>query len=330
MKNYLAVDSGGTKILAVLYDEEFRPIKTVRVGSCRGNTTSDELVEYHLEQFGKKLGMGKDLVIDCVTGVADAVFMEYLTDHYTVLETDMTGELEGGLFAAGLFGDSLLALSGTGSQISGIYQGKIYVAGAYGAAISDLGSGYWIGRSAMEAAIADYEGYGERTLLTDLLARKYGGDRESFREAVFRVYECTEHSPVSHVASCADLVSEAARQGDFRAREILKETGKNLGLQMTALIEKNKFPANLPLTISGSVWRSEKILFDTFAECIRKQCPERPIIVPAFEPVIGFMIRHYRKVKGEFTREDRKKFEALYPQFRFSLGSGGMAAEGEW
>lgn len=319
MKNYLAIDSGGTKVLAVLYNEEFRPVKTVRVGSCRGNTTSDEMVAYHMEQFVKELGLARGTVIECVTGVADAVLMDYLTEYYQILETDMVGELTAGLAAAGLFGDSLMALSGTGAQLSANYQGEFYVAGAYGAAISDLGSGYWIGRTAMEAGIADFEGYGERTLLTDLIAQKYGGSRETFRDAVFEIYASTEHSPASQVASCAGLVSEAARQGDRCAVNILETAGKSLGIQMTALIRTYHLPDELPLTISGSVWRSERILFDSFAACIREQCADRPIVIPPFEPIIGLIIRHYQKMMGEYTAKDRERFEAWYPQFRFSL-----------
>lgn len=319
MKHYLAVDSGGTKILAILYDKEFRPIKIIRVGSCRGNTTSGRMVKCHLEDFEKQLEAGKDFVIDYVSGIADSVFVDFLKSHYTVKKMDLIGEGEAGLYAAELFGDGLLALSGTGSQSFGSYQGVHYYAGGYGANISDIGSGYWIGRQAMEAAIADYEGYGERTLLTELIAGRYGENHEMFRKAVFGIYASVEYSPASEVAACASLVSEAAGKGDFCARKILKEAGEKLGLQMRGLIEKNQLPGILPLTISGSVWRSERILFDTFAECIRKQCPERTLIVPPFEPIIGVLIRHYRKVKGNYTQEDRKKFEALYRQFCFNL-----------
>lgn len=317
MKKYLAVDSGGTKVLAVLYDEEFRPIKIIRIGSCRGNTTSDELIEKNLKEFREKLGLEEGMEIELVTGVAEQPFLEALQKYCKVRKTVFFGELQAGLYAAELFDGGLLALSGTGSQLSAVYQGDVYIGGAYGASISDLGSGYWMGRNAMEAAIADYEGYGERTLLTDLLARKYGGTRETFRESVFKIYERTEQSPVAHVASCAVEVSEAARQGDSCAERILKETGEVLGKQLTALINKWQMPDELPVTISGSVWKSEKVLFDTFTDSIRKQSPNRPVIMPRFEPIVGFILKHYRDVKGSYTEEDRKKFEELYPQFCF-------------
>lgn len=321
MKKYLAVDSGGTKVLAVLYDEEFRPIKIIRIGSCRGNTTSDELIERNLKEFREKLEPEEGLEIELVTGMAEPTFMEALKKYCKVRKETFFGELQAGLYAAELFDGGLLALSGTGSQLSAVYQGDIYLGGAYGAAISDLGSGYWMGRSAMGAAIADYEGYGERTLLTDLLAQKYGGTRETFRDSVFKIYDRTEQSATAHVASCAVEVSEAARQGDDCAIRILKETGEVLGKQLTALIHKWQIPDELPVTISGSVWKSEKILFDTFTDCIWKQSPNRPVVLPRFEPIVGFIIKHYREVKGSYTEEDRKKFEELYPQFCFRQGN---------
>lgn len=318
MKKYLAIDSGGTKILAILYDEEFRPVKTIRVGSCRGNTTTDEMIEYHMAQFVKELALKQGTIIDCITGVADAVLIEYLKKYYNILDVNIIGELDAGLAAAGLFDNSLLALSGTGAQLSARYHGEFYVGGAYGAAISDLGSGYWIGRTAMEAAIADFEGYGEYTILTDWFAEKYGGSRENFRDSVMRMYASTEHSPVSQVAACAGLVSEAARKGDTCARRILRDAGKSLGIQLAALIRKHHFPDELPITISGSVWKSDRILFDSFAECIKEQCPNRQIIIPTFEPIIGFMILHHNKIHHGYTQEDKEKLEKLYPEFLFN------------
>lgn len=171
----------------------------------------------------------------------------------------------------------------------------------------------------MEAGIADFEGYGAHTLLTELIAQKYGGCRENFRDAVFQIYASTEHSPASQVASCAGLVSEAARQGDLCAKDILEKAGRSLGIQMTALISKYHLPDELPLTISGSVWRSERILFDSFAACIKEQCADRPIVIPPFEPIIGLIIRHYQKLTGTYTEQDRERFEKWYGQFRFSL-----------
>ena len=319
MANYLAMDSGGTKVLAILYDEDFRPKAISRVGSFRANTTSPELVRRNMMQLQQELGLLPGTVIDRFIGIIYTEFVDFLEKTCTIKEIDRIGELEAGLHAAGIFGNGLMTLSGTGSNVGALYNGQIHFAGGYGASVSDAGSGYWMAREAMNAAIADYEGFGEETQLTELIAQHFGYPKEEFKTAIFSIYENTDFSPVAQVASCAPLVSRAAKTGDRIACDILKRTGEILGRQAVALIRKNGFPDDMPMTISGSVWRSDRVLFDTFADTIHAQSPGRPIMIPEFEPILGVMTKHYLDLHGHFKEEDRALFRELYPQYAFGL-----------
>ena len=114
MKNYLAVDSGGSKVLAILYDEDFRPIRTCRVGSMRANTTSAALVRRNVDTLIENLGLA-GMEIDCLTGIVDGGLPERLRSMGTVIRSAYgCGELEAGLSAAEIFGDALMALSEIG------------------------------------------------------------------------------------------------------------------------------------------------------------------------------------------------------------------------
>ena len=55
MANFLAVDSGGTKVLAILYDEDFIPKAISRVGSFRTDTTPADLIRRNMEQMQAEL-----------------------------------------------------------------------------------------------------------------------------------------------------------------------------------------------------------------------------------------------------------------------------------
>jgi len=156
-------------------------------------------------------------------------------------------------------------------------------------------------------------------VLTDLVARHFGYEREQLRTAIFSLYADTQISATAHVASCAPLATEAANAGDAAALRILKAAGQVLGDQLTFLIRKNNLPDDLPLTISGSAWKSHRILFDTFLSCIKGQCADRPVIIPDFEPILGVMIHHYRTKNGHFDAEAHAKFQELYPNFAFRL-----------
>ena len=171
MKQYLAVDSGGTKVLAILYDEAFRPIRSARAGSMRDNTTARDLVLRNADQLIDDLGIGGQ-TISLLTGVWDGGLSERLNARCTVEKSIGCGELDEGFYAAGIIGNGYLALSGTGATLFARYEGKAYYCGGFGAAVADEGSGYWMSRNAFNAAIKDWEGRGPYTLLTQLIARR--------------------------------------------------------------------------------------------------------------------------------------------------------------
>lgn len=326
MKRYLAVDSGGTKVLAVLYNEDFEPIRIARVGSFRDNTTPPELVRRNMETLLSRLELDKGGVLDGITGLIDHTFYEQLREKCVVRHTDHCGEMEAGLHAAEIFGDGLLALSGTGATMFGRHNGKHCYAGAYGAAVSDIGSGYWMGREILNAAIRDYEGWGPKTLLTELVCRHFGFEkstpdetRTQLNSAIFSIYGRHDYSPSACVASCAPLATEAADRGDPVAIGILEETGRMLGTMMVSMIRKHGIPDELPMTISGSVWRGHRKLFDTFSDLIHTQSPARPLLIPEFEPILGVMIRHWLQVYGKFDRADKARLAELYPEYTFAL-----------
>ncbi len=317
MKKYLAIDSGGTKVLALLYDENFRIINVCRAGSLRENTTPKDLIAGNVESIINGIGLDSIETIDHITGVTEQVLYNRITKSCTVGGTSFCGERELGLSAACLFGDALLALSGTGATLFSRYSGCVDGTGGYGATVSDAGSGYWIGRHAMEAAIAYDEGRGESTLLKDLITEHFG--KRNLREAIFSIYSRHDISPTASVASCAPLVTEAAYRGDETAHEIILKAGRVLGEQLLYLIRKHDIPEQIPVTVSGSVWRGHHDLFGEFSRVVHSHGAGREIIIPEFEPIVGAVIHHYRNTKGSFGEKDLQFFRKEYAQFSFSV-----------
>ena len=65
---YLALDSGGTKVAAVLYDGRFEPLATAFCGSLRANTTPAAQVEANFESMVHQLGLKDGQRIEVVAG----------------------------------------------------------------------------------------------------------------------------------------------------------------------------------------------------------------------------------------------------------------------
>lgn len=317
---HIALDAGGSKVIALLYDEDFNMISSHRTGSLRSNTTPPDMVQRNIDNLIDEMGIrGKN--IGWITGIPDGGLVQYIKQICPVEQVTTCGELELGLHAAELFGDGLLALSGTGATMYARYQNEYFATGGYGAAVSDAGSGYWIGRAAFNAAIEDDEERGIKTVLTDLLAEKLGGTRETFGRSVFRLYAQNQISPTAYVASCAPLVSQAALSGDTAALQILERAGYLIGSQLVALVKKNRLPRSLPVTISGSVWRSHPLLFHTFRDTLAEAGLDGNLHIPSFEPIVGAVIGHYYSVHGTFDASDHARFTEQYQKHAFTVSS---------
>lgn len=313
----LSLDCGGTKVMAILYDETFRPLRQVRVGSVRPNTTSQELIRINLQKLEAGLFGAERPPLCRLSGILPTPLVKALKEAHSIEEIVLLNELDLGLYAARLFGNGILTICGTGATVMARVGDTFHIAGGYGASISDEGSGYWRGRLAFEAAIHHYEGRGDPTSLTDKILQKIGGT--NFRDAVSTVYTIPGISPAAFVASCSQLVDEAAAEGDAVALEIIRRAGVSLGNMVNALTRKQSIPPEIPLTISGSVWKGHPLMLREFRRTLQKETPMRQILIPDFEPIIGALIVHYHSLYGIFSDTDALMFKNLYPEFLFRV-----------
>lgn len=319
MKYYLALDNGGTKAAAILYDEELNRIGVCVVGSLRSNTNNAAQVDMHLKDLADGLGLyGK--TIEELDGAYEIAVAEKLKNICEIKNVNVSGELGLGLSAAGIFGDGLLALCGTGATAFARLNGQRLLVGGYGASVSDEGSGYYIGRCACIAAAHDDEERGEFTRLTDEIPRHFGfSGREEFQASIFSIYKRKDISPVTQVAGCAPVVIKAAADGDKVCVGILKEAGRMMGEQMCYLIKKHGIKDDVPLTFSGSLWRGNPIFTKEFKNVVYSQCKDRKTVIPVIEPILGALALQKKKQTGTFTEDDAKMLADRFPEFRYNM-----------
>ncbi len=321
MKNYLALDCGGSKVAAILYDESFAPRGVCVTGSVRENTTDPGPVAEHIRAVIETLGL-PGLTVEEYGGSCSANLVEAIGKVCVLKRRGISGELDMGLAAAGIFGDGILAVCGTGAAVFARKGDLTFAAGGYGAAVADEGSGYYIGRAGMIAAIRASEGRGEPTALAEMLPVHFGyAGAKEIRQAFFSVYGGAGISPAAAVARCAPVVARAAAAGDPPARAILTEAGRLLGEQTRFLVEANALPGNMRLTVSGSVWRNNPLLFAAFRRVILEKYPGIQIVLPRVEPVLGVLAQHIYHETGSFTERDLGRLLAAYPGFAFDINA---------
>lgn len=194
-----------------------------------------------------------------------------------VLENDVFGAL---MSVQGKFSGNVLAV-GTGSVALGInLEGDVIRVGGWGHLIGDQGGGYDIGRKALTAMAASFDGYGPKSLLEATITEHLG---------LAQVYEISDWVYQSkrtntEVAALVPVIVETARMGDFVSKLILVEAGRALGLLTRALLRKTKgFEVGLVGGI-GHIW---EFVEPSFLSTIQEEFPTPQILKPKYSPSIG-------------------------------------------
>lgn len=185
----------------------------------------------------------------------------------------------------GAFPDSAgcILIAGTGSILFGKDEkGVIHRVGGFGRLIGDEGSGYSIGRKALNAVSKSSDGRGEETLISELLNSKMNSG--SANAIINKVY-----NEKLDVASVAKIVIEAAEEGDPIAEDILDEEADELVLHIRSLIEK--FRTNiLSVAFSGSLIDNENFYSDLLKRKIKSTLPNVKITQAVLSPIGGAIL----------------------------------------
>ena len=185
-----------------------------------------------------------------------------------------------GLHAALGTGTGMVVESGTGSiAYARDRRGRILRAGGWGSTFDDPGSGYDLGRKAIMAALRDFDGRGERTVLTSRICRalRISGINQIVLKAL---------SP-QQVAALFPLVLEAAREGDQVARRLSAQAAFELAEMALALGRRLGRRGKVPVVCFGGVFRSSPTLRRSFARFVHQHMPLARVGLLEREPVEG-------------------------------------------
>jgi N-acetylglucosamine kinase-like BadF-type ATPase len=174
----------------------------------------------------------------------------------------------------------MIVVSGTGSiAYARNHRGETLRAGGWGASFDDLGSGYDLGRKAIMAALRDFDGRGEHTVLTSRICRTL--HLSDITQIVLKKLDTKQ------VAALFPLVAEAAHQGDQVARRLCVQAGGDLAQLALALARRLGRRGVLHVVCAGGVFRSSPTLRRSFARCLRQRLPSARVRLLQREPVEG-------------------------------------------
>ncbi len=313
MAYYLGIDGGGTKTRCVLADETIAVAKAMSGGSNMvrlGEAQAREALHTVVRQVCATARISPNQIRAVCIGAAGAarpeiaakirsIFTEIVSatpSGLAVPKIEVVGDAEIALEAAFGTGPGVIVIAGTGSIVYGRdVAGRIARAGGWGFAISDEGSGHWIGRRAISAILSAHDQGLETTLAAMVLrAWKLATLEELVQQA--------NSTPPPDFPRLFPVVLRAADEGDNAARDLLSDAGGKLATLAATVIYRlaPHFPeamlpvATLPVATTGSVFRQSEQVREVFRNALQKGFPGIDVRQNLADPVEGALARARR------------------------------------
>ncbi len=254
---YIGVDGGGSKTLAIVVDARGRERGRGLAGSANYASVglARAVEQVHLAATRALQAAGcqhqpRGAWIG-LAGMDRRVDLESVYPHVRTLaeHVHLTNDAELPLAALDqAIGVTLIA--GTGSIALGRdMHGRTHRVGGWGHILGDEGSGYEIGRLALQAATRAADGRGPQTTLLPRILQHWELQRPE--DLISAIYPERDTARIARVATC---VFAAARDGDPVARTIVRHAAEELALAVLVVSNALDFPDGiLPLALGGSL-----------------------------------------------------------------------------
>lgn len=309
-KYAVAIDVGGTKIDAVLVASDGRIVNRVRT---RGGIPFDCGVESTLLNcFG-----AIDALLDkreekpCALYASIATveyyyeeFMKAFRERFDIEKIRIEGD--GCALISACFGhrDGACVICGTGSSLY-TRQGERYShIGGGGHLIDSCGSGFSLGRLALQSCLRASDQSSSPTLICELIERKTGGRPW---ERLPEVYEGGR----AYVASFAEYVFSARLLGDVVARRIFNTCAADIADVIWAA--RKNMGEGLNIVLNGGIFTN----FPEYADAVKALAPaDVSFFVGSTPPVYGCAVEAMHDLGVKFTDAERERFCADYERLK--------------
>jgi len=317
MSFYIAMDAGGTKINAMMFDDNMTLLTRAMAGGVNLSQTSladctANVVSALDQLFASGTPDQIDIVYCTFVGPVE-VFKEQLNKRTVVREFILHSETEAGLLAGNVKREGILALAGTGGGAYAIKDGKHCSIGGLGPYVGDDGSGVWIGQRATRAIARSIIGWEKPTLMVDYIREDWGVD------GVWDIVNAVQGAPAPFrkMGSVTKVVGRAAADGDELALEILREAGDLMALQTILNIQKY-WPELSEVTLCGGAWKAHPEMFEQFKRTLKKAYPTIEPRRPLFEHVCAGPVLHLLN-KGYSRAETIEIMLRQFPDYRIDM-----------
>jgi glucosamine kinase len=306
MAYYLGIDGGGTKTRCLLADETTVLAKAMTGGSNivrLGETQARESLHTAIHQVCAAARISPYQIRAICIGAAGAARPEIAAKIRSILaelipeialtNIEVVGDTVIALEAAFGAGSGVIAIAGTGSIVYGRdAAGHTARAGGWGFAVSDEGSGHWIGRRAISAILSARD-QGLETKLTAMVLQAWK------LNTIDELMQQANSTPPPDFPRLFPIVLRAADEADSTARDLLADAGTQLA-SLAAIVVRRLAPhapvamfpvAMLSVAMTGSVFRQSPDVRQVFYNTLQTSFPGLDVRQDLADPVEGALAR---------------------------------------
>jgi glucosamine kinase len=289
----MAIDGGATKTLAAVLDLEQHAVHLADGGPSNedavGSKAAVEALLHVAAGAIERAGIDERELATAVIAVAgtdtDAIARQVQAarnDDWIVVN-----DVVGAWAAATGARPGVGAISGTGSNVLGVGAGgRTWRVGGWGHLLGDEGSGYWLGVASIRAALADRDGSGPETALSDAAVEFF--DAPSVEALAALVY--SKPLTKGEIASFAAETGRLADAGDIVACELYTRGAHELAGQILTVIAHTRLGedgADFPVGLIGSAYKAGAVFVDPLVAAVQAGAPSAQIATVELAPVGG-------------------------------------------
>jgi N-acetylglucosamine kinase-like BadF-type ATPase len=292
---FVGIDGGGSKTSCLIGDES-RVLGSATAGGSnvvrRGEEQAYEALHSVVRDACAAAQVEPSQITRTCIGAAGAGRAEVRDIVHRILAKlvaggiEVVGDHEIALQAGFGDGPGVLVIAGTGSIAYGRNsQGHSVRAGGWGHAISDEGSGHWIGERAVAIAVREGE-QTQDTCLLKLIAKSWGVSTHQ------QVVMAANGTPAPDFAALFPTVLQAAEKQNRHARVVLTQAGEELAALAKDVVDRAfAGVASVPVAMSGGVFAHSALVREVFYNTLSASHPAVRIDGTVVEPVQGALQR---------------------------------------
>lgn len=302
----VAVDGGGTKTEFLLLNNKGEIKNQILLSGSNPNVVGAQITFEIIKKGIEYFCVPKEKIIGVFVGIAGCGVSKnkekisyLLNECYPDAKIQVNSDIFNVLGTVEAEQNSVAAISGTGSTVCAYSNNSLHRIGGWGYLFESKGSGFAIGRDALNLTLSYEDGLEENSLVAQLVQNRLGS---TVWEKLDEIYKKGQRE----VASFAPLVFEAYKKDDKKANEILEQNYKYFASLINLAFEK--YNCSNSVILSGGLLKEREVIVPIIKKYLSK---EVKIIVPEFNQIYGAGIQCL-KLCGIDNSVFRKTFEKEY------------------